>query len=151
MLTRLLRFGHTGADVKHVQERLNILGAYFTIYGMEPPSRHPQLEMDGIFGPKTFTRVLEFQGQERLDPDGIVGPITYGRFREIGVRESVSVPSDPPITIILFRPIGSRLTEVLHMLHEDRLTKILPRSSLFLRETVRLGDPWPIIPVPNNM
>jgi len=57
--------GSIGDTVKHLQIMLNYLGS-----GQSP------LVVDGMFGPKTRARVVEFQQQARLSPDGIVGPIT---------------------------------------------------------------------------
>jgi hypothetical protein len=41
-----------------------------------PPTALAKLIEDGIFGSKTFARVLEFQRKKGLLPDGIVGPMT---------------------------------------------------------------------------
>ena len=60
-----LQNGSSGTDVRHVQEMLNRL---------VPVS--PQLTVDGIFGPKTQARVIDFQKKNGLVADGIVGPLT---------------------------------------------------------------------------
>jgi ABC-type transport system involved in cytochrome bd biosynthesis fused ATPase/permease subunit len=45
------------------------------------PSRLPRLVADGIFGPRTRERVLEFQRSNGLQPDGIVGEKTCAKLR----------------------------------------------------------------------
>jgi hypothetical protein len=60
-LSKWLRRGSTGPDVKYIQAALGIL-------------------QDGIFGPITERRVREFQRANGLLVDGIVGPITWGRL-----------------------------------------------------------------------
>jgi hypothetical protein len=55
-----------GAEVKQVQNSLNRAGG----------SALPKLAEDGIFGPKTRARVVEFQKARGLVTDGIVGPKT---------------------------------------------------------------------------
>jgi hypothetical protein len=42
------------------------------------PTSLPELDEDGIFGPKTMARVMEFQRNNGLQVDGIVGPQTWG-------------------------------------------------------------------------
>jgi peptidoglycan hydrolase-like protein with peptidoglycan-binding domain len=68
---RLISQGVQGADVRAVQDVLN-----FHIRRFEP------LVVDGVFGPKTRARVVEFQKANGLKPDGVVGPITLGRLLE---------------------------------------------------------------------
>ena len=55
---RTVRRGSTGADVRLLQERLNIA-------------------VDGIFGPITESAVRAFQRANGLQVDGIVGPATW--------------------------------------------------------------------------
>jgi peptidoglycan hydrolase-like protein with peptidoglycan-binding domain len=57
------RPGSVSEAVKHVQRMLNVLAG-------------TPLVVDGIFGPKTQARVVQFQQQKKLSPDGIVGPLT---------------------------------------------------------------------------
>jgi peptidoglycan hydrolase-like protein with peptidoglycan-binding domain len=61
----LLKNGSCGDEVRYLQEVLNLL--------IRTP---PPLQVDGIFGPKTKTRVVQFQRTSGLVPDGIVGPLT---------------------------------------------------------------------------
>ena len=68
---RLISQGVQGADVRAVQDVLN-----FQIRRFEP------LAVDGVFGPKTRARVVEFQRSNGLTPDGVVGPITLGKLLE---------------------------------------------------------------------
>ena len=68
---RMLRIGCTGVDVSDLQAFLNLL-----------PTRLKQLAVDGIFGPFTKGRVLEFQGANGLSADGIVGDFTWEELGE---------------------------------------------------------------------
>ena len=68
---RLIRQGTKGADVRAVQDVLN-----FHIRRLTP------LAVDGIFGPRTHARVVEFQKVNQLKQDGLVGPITLGKLFE---------------------------------------------------------------------
>ena len=58
--------GSTGQEVKNLQTALN--------YHL--PTLMPRLNVDGILGPKTHARVMQFQTKFGLKPDGIVGPLT---------------------------------------------------------------------------
>jgi peptidoglycan hydrolase-like protein with peptidoglycan-binding domain len=55
--------GGSSADTRLVQQKLNSF----------PGSTQPRLVEDGIFGPKTRARTIEFQKQRGLVPDGVVG------------------------------------------------------------------------------
>jgi hypothetical protein len=68
---RLISQGTQGADVRAIQDVLN-----FHIRRFQP------LVVDGVFGPKTHARVVEFQKANGLTPDGLVGPITLGKLLE---------------------------------------------------------------------
>lgn len=57
-----LSIGDRGPEVRHLQERLNFLGA--------------EMKVDGIFGSATHAAVVAFQAEKGLIPDGIVGPKT---------------------------------------------------------------------------
>ena len=58
--------GSSSADTRLVQQKLNSF----------PGSALPKLVEDGIFGPRTRARTMEFQRQRGLVPDGIVGSKT---------------------------------------------------------------------------
>ncbi|HHX10353.1 MAG TPA: polysaccharide deacetylase family protein [Firmicutes bacterium] len=60
---RVLRYGHTGEEVKQLQALLKQLGLYGS-------------SVDGVFGDKTKAAVLEFQQRKGLVRDGIAGPGT---------------------------------------------------------------------------
>jgi len=75
---RLISQGANGPDVRAVQDVLN-----FQIRRFEP------LVVDGVFGPKTHARVVEFQKANRLKADGLVGPTTLGKLFE---EEVVPIP-----------------------------------------------------------
>jgi len=68
---RLIKQGIQGADVRAVQDVLN-----FHIRRLTP------LQVDGIFGPLTHARVVEFQKSNQLKPDGLVGPKTMAKLFE---------------------------------------------------------------------
>lgn len=70
---RLLRLADPlmrGADVKHVQQRLNVHGA------------KPKLGEDGVFGPLTDKAARSFQKSRKLVVDGIVGPQTLAALEK---------------------------------------------------------------------
>ena len=70
-MPRTLRAGDVGADVRALQDVLN-----FHIRRLAP------LAVDGIFGPKTKARVIDFQRSNRLVDDGIAGPISNNKLFE---------------------------------------------------------------------
>ena len=61
----LLKVGSVGDDVRNLQRTLN------RVISTPPP-----LIADGMFGPRTQARVVQFQTNSRLTTDGIVGPVT---------------------------------------------------------------------------
>jgi hypothetical protein len=77
----MLQYGSTGADVRELQSMLN----------GQPPSLLDPLAVDGIFGPLTRGRVVEYQRCNGLDPDGIVGPLTFGVLKS----KVLLVPASP--------------------------------------------------------
>lgn len=73
-----LQVGSQGMAVGYLQDGLNRL-----------PSNDPwnasaslPLKVDGIFGPKTSSRVKQFQSRNSLTADGIVGPLTRAKLVE---------------------------------------------------------------------
>jgi len=72
MANRTLRFGSNGNDVLELQRGLNLL-----------LNTQPKLAEDGVYGPKTFARVREFQGSRSLAPDGVVGAKTWEVFLKL--------------------------------------------------------------------
>jgi peptidoglycan hydrolase-like protein with peptidoglycan-binding domain len=80
-MPRTLRAGDVGADVRALQDVLN-----FHIRRLAP------LAVDGIFGPKTKARVIDFQRSNGLGDDGVAGPITNGkRFESEKQQRSLSI------------------------------------------------------------
>ena len=69
--TRNLRRGHTGEDVRLMQEKLIALGYALPKYGA-----------DGEFGAETESAVLAFQSDHALERDGIFGPLTHAALTE---------------------------------------------------------------------
>lgn len=65
--SRLLRLGHTGADVAELQGLLHINGY--------------AIERNGIFCPATQTCIAAFQQQHKLRTDGIVDAVTWSMLR----------------------------------------------------------------------
>lgn len=63
--SRLLKLGDVGADVKALQTMLN-----------RRSSDQPKLVADGVFGPRTDTRVRVYQRRHFLTVDGEAGPKT---------------------------------------------------------------------------
>ena len=73
----------SSADTRLVQQKLNGF----------PGSALPKLVEDGIFGPKTRARTIEFQRQRGLVPDGIVGIKTRSA---LGLSGAVPPPQVVP-------------------------------------------------------
>jgi peptidoglycan hydrolase-like protein with peptidoglycan-binding domain len=59
----ILRRGHSGGNVKYLQDILNSYGN--------------SLQIDGVFDPETEAAVKQFQKSWGLNPDGIVGSKTW--------------------------------------------------------------------------
>lgn len=70
---RTLRRGHTGADVRELQELLN-----YHLSLMDDD----MLDMDGQFGPATYSAAIAFQVDHDLLPDGVVGRMTWSALLE---------------------------------------------------------------------
>lgn len=68
----ILKLGSVGPAVSDLQRALNLLPSVLVLLGV-----------DGVFGPKTQARVLEFQRLMRLAVDGEVGPETMGKINEL--------------------------------------------------------------------
>ncbi len=65
-MKKTLRFGDKGAEVKALQEKLNIR------LGLQPP-----LKPDGDFGKNTLKALKQFQAINDLGIDGVAGPKTF--------------------------------------------------------------------------
>lgn len=89
----LLRIGSTGPEVSGLQRSLNLV----------PPTRLKPLSIDGIFGPLTRGRVLEFQGQNRLDQDGIVGPVTTEAVHDLLIELGFDTGKNDPNFVLPVR------------------------------------------------
>ena len=61
-----LKVGTRGKYVERLQRLLN-----------SQPDSKPDLKVDGVFGPKTRTAVVQFQKKSELNPDGVVGRRTW--------------------------------------------------------------------------
>lgn len=80
-----LRQGDKSAEVRELQDALNRAGA--------------ALEVDGVYGPATFTAVKAFQCKHDLQTDGVCGPITWAAlkpyiFDYTFVREAIEAALD---------------------------------------------------------
>jgi len=73
----IVKFGDRGPQVVQLQELLNAVSSLLL-----------RLRVDGAFGLKTQTRVIEFQNDSRLKPDGLVGPLTMARLQGGGGQSS---------------------------------------------------------------
>lgn len=124
-MSRILRIGDQGPDVRAVQDVLN-----FQIRRLKP------LEVDGKFGSQTKARVIEFQRVNQLQPDGAVGPFTQEKLFQ-NETLPISLAIIPTLLLNLpkigqFRP-GTRLPNLippLVMPSQPRLTpfQLLPSS-----------------------
>jgi len=79
-MPQTLSIGAVGAAVTELQNVLNQL-----------PTKLAGLAADGVFGQKTRARVVEFQGDNRLDADGIVGPMTWEKLLQL-VAQLAEIP-----------------------------------------------------------
>ncbi len=103
----LLRYGSQGAEVRKLQQRLNLVRNYY--------SGIPALSEDGIFGSSTQNAVIAYQRARRLSADGIVGRNTWNAL--IGDYYLYYDGTDPrtePFPGTLLR-VGSRGSDVLKM------------------------------------
>jgi hypothetical protein len=73
----ILNAGDRGQDVGQLQQLLN-----------GKPSRLLRLNRDGILGPKTIARIIEFQKDNSLKPDGMAGPLTMAKLQAGGGSQS---------------------------------------------------------------
>lgn len=119
----MLRLGSTGTQVRELQGFLNLL-----------PSALAKLVVDGLFGPRTHGRVLEFQAGNQLQPDGISGPLTMDLLTEL-LRKLGLLP--PAVTAV--RPINQ---QILGMSGTDNLIQqIIPPIMVIAQATFRSGVP----------
>jgi peptidoglycan hydrolase-like protein with peptidoglycan-binding domain len=92
-MPRSLAYGCTGQDVRQLQKLLNFHLPFL-------PRWRP-LVADGVFGPKTRERVIDFQrlSSEQLAPDGIVGPLSRrALLLSHDFRTQVKLRPKPPAT-----------------------------------------------------
>jgi len=78
-----LRIGSYGEAVRCLQVSLNKLSSNFE-----------KLKEDAQFGPKTHTRVVEFQQTNNLVPDGVAGPKTFEMLDAL-VKQVIGIVSPP--------------------------------------------------------
>ena len=80
--TSVVRYGSTGADVKTLQKWLNNVGY--------------SLSVDGDFGSRTRSAVVNFQRKYSLEIDGIVGKNTWTKLASLQKNgEQVNTPNTP--------------------------------------------------------
>jgi hypothetical protein len=81
-LVNTVQIGSQGSQVRIVQDSINRLD------GAQPGAAFASLPLavDGQFGPKTRTRVQEFQSRNDLDPDGVVGPMTREVLNKLALK-----------------------------------------------------------------
>lgn len=75
-ITRMLRRGSSGKEVRLLQDFLKLYSAF--------PTTTPST---GFFGPLTSHAVKEFQRKESIDSVGVVGPKTRARIRALSAHE----------------------------------------------------------------
>jgi peptidoglycan hydrolase-like protein with peptidoglycan-binding domain len=81
-MAAFLKQGSQGPDVRRLQEALNAIKL-----PPIPGLANQPLQVDGIFGPKTRGRVIQFQKTAGLDADGIVGPKTANALLAISIAQ----------------------------------------------------------------
>ncbi len=82
--SKVIREGDRGTEVQIVQYLLAFI-AYFD-------DSIPNLDPDGIFGPKTKASVLAFQREYGLDADGVIGRLTWNRINDVYESTLNSLP-----------------------------------------------------------
>ncbi|MDE0882776.1 MAG: peptidoglycan-binding protein [Myxococcota bacterium] len=87
---RTLRRGHTGGDVRQLQEALVSTGHMSAAQARTGP---------GLFGPLTQAAVRSFQGAQGLTADGIVGPRTRAALGRALSQDSRPERSAPPVVV----------------------------------------------------
>ena len=92
MAQRLLNQGAVGQDVRQLQGGLNAKATYAAQDGNNILAK---LVVDGIFGPKTRAKVVEFQKRSKLVADGIAGPKTVGAIFLPNMTTAVQQPPMP--------------------------------------------------------
>lgn len=121
-----LSLGSVGSKVSELQDWLNKL----------PPKTLVPLVVDGIFGPKTRSRVQEFQRNNQLAPDGVVGPLTTEAIQQ-ELRRLGLLPPTPLPAALAVRPINQ---EVLGMTGSNNLIQqSIPSISLIVESTFLPG------------
>lgn len=70
LVSKVIRSGATGTNVKEIQKALNYLGFSCGT-------------ADGIYGTKTKATIIKFQKQYKLVVDGIYGPKTCAKMKEL--------------------------------------------------------------------
>ncbi|MBP8308993.1 MAG: peptidoglycan-binding protein [Burkholderiaceae bacterium] len=121
-MSRTMRVGDQGSDVRAVQDVLN-----FHIRRLAP------LVVDGRFGPQTQARVREFQRSNALTIDGVVGPQTLGKLFENEVQQ-ITVGIIPRLLLTLPTSGGAKPAGI-------RPPNLIP-------PLVLPGQPTPPSPVP---
>lgn len=81
-MTPVFAGSSSSPDVLQIQRALNKTGG----------SSLPKLAEDGVSGPKTQARTIEFQRSRGLTPDGIVGPKTRAALGISGATASTAAP-----------------------------------------------------------
>lgn len=103
----LLRYGSSGAQVRKLQERLNLVRNYY--------SGIPALSEDGIFGYNTQNAVIAYQRAKGLSQDGIVGRNTWNALiGDYYLYYDGTEPRTEPYPGTLLR-VGSSGSDVLKM------------------------------------
>lgn len=85
-MSKVLRFGEKGIEVKRLQELLNFI-----------LSPSPKLVVDGDFGRNTLIAVKRYQAQQALGIDGIVGPKTW---KSLSTKKDAKKP-EPVIPVVI--------------------------------------------------
>ncbi len=124
----LLSYGSTGDAVRALQGALNAL----------PPTLLPLLTVDGFFGGKTHSRVLEFQRNHGLVADGIAGPNTLAVVEEQS-GNGVGNGPPPPTSNVTVEAITKNVLglETQHGL----VRQFVPALPMIDLPTFRAGDP----------
>lgn len=113
----ILTIGSTGSDVSIMQSYLNAIQKNIL------PSLN-RLNVDGIFGNRTKTTVMQYQTLSCLNVDGIIGPVTWNSI--VDDYNSIPVPPKDEYPGYVLKP-GSSGEPVMNM--QNKLNALTPLYS----------------------
>lgn len=114
-----LTLGSAGPSVVEAQSKLN-LGV----------TSHARLDVDGLFGPMTGTRVREFQRQKQLGVDGVVGPATWAALDALAEDGNLSTPEGVPPQVVTVPPTAASAGSLRERIIEIAMSQASPEPGV---------------------